>query len=420
MSLYTTVPLLDTAGGTTNPHQMGAWLRDVDRRTNAEVAIRRLCAPVWLSDDERSERLRQLAGAIEPQVELRHPNLAAVRQVQIEGEAVLVTRDYVAGMSLADHVLRHGPLSCDQVTMMAGQIASGLDTLARSGFTHGALTSRNVLLTPRGDVSVTDAGIRQAAAARFALAGRSARYLDAGAQADDVRAFAHLLCCMLAGVPSGSAEALNGALYRLPMRGRIALERALDRGTNAFDLALPLAQMLDPARHPSLWQIAWRPAAAAGVFAVLATLPGSALPEQEQHRPQPVAVEATAVAPAPAKPARPLGEQILSKLSADDIEVLRSASRRMGPAMLARPVVADVFDLTDVQRERIQVALDAHRKRVDQVVNSAAAGIPINTGAAMSDARAATCSRILSVLDQDQRAAWEAVASDSDGSCAGF
>ena len=394
-----------------------AVLRSVDARTNSDVAIRLIRTPLWLSDEERSDRLRRLAGALEPQVEVRHPHLAAVRQVQTAGSSVQVVRDWVEGLSLEATLRRHGPMRLDEVIFVAGQVASALDCLARSGLSHGALTLGNVVATPHGDVCLTDAGIRAVYGSSFTLGGRRALYTGLATEADDVRALAKLVCALLAGVPEGYSEGVHGAVYRVPVRGRLALERALAHGRAAFDLALPLAQMLDPVHRPSLWQVAWRPAAAVGAFAILTTLTGTALPEQEQHRPVARTVAADA---APAPPARPAGEEILGRMSADDIDVLRAASRRMGPALLARPVVADAFELSDAQRERIQAVLEAHRRRVEQVVNSAVSGSAVDTGTAMREARAEARTRVLRVLDEDQRAAWKSIAEDGAALSGGF
>ncbi len=417
MSL-TPYSLLDSsAPGTLGHGPFGVSVRVTDALTRSEVVARRIAIPIWLSDAERAGRSRRLCGALEPYVEVRHPHLAPVWQVADTDGAVEIVRDYVPGASLAAAIRRTGPRSAFDVGSVAAQVASALDHLTASGLSHGAVNLHNVVLGSGGHACVTDAAVSRAAWQSFEVAGRAVRYAGGAPEPDDVRAFARLVCAMLSGVPEDQTDALHAALYLLPARARVAFGRALSSGRSAFDFTMPLVRTLDPASRPSLWRIAWRPAAAVSMLAVLGTVPGSALPEQEQHKPR---HEVAITQVAPAAPAKPAGADILAKLDEADTQVLRAATRRMGAAVLARPVVADVFDLTEGQCQRIQTALDAHRQRVDQVVSSAAAGTPIDTGRAMRDARTATASSILRTLDNDQRAAWHAIAEDGSADPDGF
>ena len=92
-----------------------------------------------------------------------HPGIAQVFDYHdgVDHPAFLVM-ELVDGPSLAD-VLTRGPLNPADAMDVIAQAAAGLDAAHRSGLVHRDIKPANLLLTPDGQVKITDFGIAHAA-----------------------------------------------------------------------------------------------------------------------------------------------------------------------------------------------------------------------------------------------------------------
>lgn len=145
-----------------------------------------------------------------------HRTLTRAYDVVDEPGLRLVVREWVAGEPL-DAVVADGPLSPDRAMAVIGSVAEALAAAAGYGVHHGRLHPGHILLTPDGDVRVTDA------ATAAALVGA-----PAGDDAGDVQALGCLLYFAVTGRWPGNDK---GALPEAPTdEGRLCSPRQVRAG----------------------------------------------------------------------------------------------------------------------------------------------------------------------------------------------
>ncbi len=116
-----------------------------------------------------------------------HRTLTRAYDVVDEPDLRLVVREWVEGEPLND-VVADAPLTPDRAIVVISAVADALSAAAEFGVHHGRLHPGHVLLTPDGDVRVTDA------ATAAALSGA-----PAGGDTDDVQALGALLYFAVTG-----------------------------------------------------------------------------------------------------------------------------------------------------------------------------------------------------------------------------
>jgi len=77
-----------------------------------------------------------------------------------EPQCLAFTMELITGGTLADR-LRRGPMPQGEVMRLLRQICSGAAAVHREGFLHCDLTPANILVTPEGDIKLSDFGIAQ-------------------------------------------------------------------------------------------------------------------------------------------------------------------------------------------------------------------------------------------------------------------
>lgn len=239
---------------------MGAVWLGTDRLLGRQVALKRLgLAPgVGTPDLERAEREARLAAR------LNHPHVVAVFDLVEEGSDHWLVMEYVEGRTLAALVREDGALSPDEAAPLLRQAADALAAAHESGIVHRDVKPSNILVTPEGQVKLSDFGIARAEAdaslTQTGLVTGSPSYLApevaSGQQAtasSDVWALGATAFHALAGHPPYEVgDNVMGALYRivheepprLPSAGWLA---ALLDNTMAKDPAQrwPMSQVRD-------------------------------------------------------------------------------------------------------------------------------------------------------------------------------
>jgi hypothetical protein len=128
-----------------------AWHPNLQR----EVAIKVLLPGSELKP-ARLERFRREARAA---ARLRHPNIVAVHDVGEEGRTAYLVMDLIQGASLADLVHREGPLPPLRAAEVVREVAGAVAHAHAHEILHRDVKPANVLLTPEGEVLLTDFGI---------------------------------------------------------------------------------------------------------------------------------------------------------------------------------------------------------------------------------------------------------------------
>ena len=133
---------------------MGVVFRALDTRLNRAVALKVL-TPATSSDESSRQRFLREARAA---CSLNHPNVVTIHEVDAAGGVDFLVMELVTGQSLAQRISGQR-LSIDEVSSIADQIATALESAHAAGIVHRDVKPANVMLSDTGHVKVLDFGI---------------------------------------------------------------------------------------------------------------------------------------------------------------------------------------------------------------------------------------------------------------------
>ena len=202
---------------------MGAVWLGRDTVLGREVALKRvgLMPGAESPDLRRAEREARLAAR------LNHPHVVSIFDLVDDESETWLVMEYVEGITLSAVIKRDGALTPDEAAPLVRQAADALAAAHAAGIVHRDVKPSNMMVTPRGEVKLTDFGIARAEAdaslTRTGLVTGSPAYLApevaSGAtatEASDVWSLGATLYHALAGrTPYDVSENLMGALYRI-------------------------------------------------------------------------------------------------------------------------------------------------------------------------------------------------------------
>ncbi len=136
---------------------MGDVYRARDRLLERPVAVKVPTTTVTPASAERFKREARAAAR------LNHPNVVGVYDWG-GGTEPFIVMEFVAGHSLRAELRERGALAPAEVAAIGAQIADALAHAHHHGVVHRDVKPGNVLLTPTGEVKVTDFGIAQSTA----------------------------------------------------------------------------------------------------------------------------------------------------------------------------------------------------------------------------------------------------------------
>ena len=213
---------------------MGAVWLGRDTVLGRDVALKRIgLMPGAASPDlQRAEREARLAAR------LNHPHVVAVFDLIEDQDETWLVMEYVEGITLSAFVKRDGALTPDEAAPLVRQAADALAAAHEAGIVHRDVKPSNMLVTPDGEVKLTDFGIARAEAdaslTRTGLVTGSPAYLapevasgSTATEAADVWSLGATLYHLLAGHPPYDVnENLMGALYKIVHEEPPRLENA--------------------------------------------------------------------------------------------------------------------------------------------------------------------------------------------------
>lgn len=126
-----------------------------DTLLSRPVAIKRLF-PEFATDPSFVERFRREATAA---ANLNHPNIVSVYDWGSAGGTYYIVMEYIEGHSVAELLRSGGPLVPERAAEIAMDMAEALGFAHSNGVIHRDVKPGNVLLSPNGQVKVTDFGI---------------------------------------------------------------------------------------------------------------------------------------------------------------------------------------------------------------------------------------------------------------------
>ncbi|HEU4690160.1 MAG TPA: protein kinase, partial [Vicinamibacterales bacterium] len=133
---------------------MGEVYRARDPQLDRDVGIKVLPYRDGISDDQLARFRREARAA----AALNHPNILTVFDVGIDRDTPFVVAELLEGETLRARMARE-PLSIDEATDIARQIASGLAAAHDKGIIHRDLKPGNLFVTADGVVKILDFGL---------------------------------------------------------------------------------------------------------------------------------------------------------------------------------------------------------------------------------------------------------------------
>ncbi len=140
-----------------------------DLRLGRQVAVK-ILHPQFASDPLFVARFE---GEARMAAGLAHPNIVGVYDVGHDGDRYYIVMEYVEGETLKELIEREGALPAPRALALIGGVLSALTFAHDHNLVHRDIKAQNILLTPSGDVKVTDFGIARE------LAGTTAATLTA-------------------------------------------------------------------------------------------------------------------------------------------------------------------------------------------------------------------------------------------------
>jgi serine/threonine-protein kinase len=136
---------------------MGAVYLAADGKLAERVALKIINAGV--GDPQAIDRFRREVAAAR---KVTHPNVIRIHDLIEDDGMVLLSMEYVAGMTLAEYLGRVGALRVDEARLIIGQVCDGVAAAHAAGVVHRDLKPGNVLLDHEKRVKVIDFGLAKA------------------------------------------------------------------------------------------------------------------------------------------------------------------------------------------------------------------------------------------------------------------
>jgi eukaryotic-like serine/threonine-protein kinase len=135
---------------------MATVYRGRDLRLGRSVAIKMLHHH-YAGDDEFLQRFAH--EAMSAANLSSHPNIVDVYDVGQDGDLNYIVMELIEGHDLKVMIESQGPIPPDTAIQIVEQVAEGLDYAHRRGLIHRDIKPQNILITPNGQIRITDFGI---------------------------------------------------------------------------------------------------------------------------------------------------------------------------------------------------------------------------------------------------------------------
>jgi serine/threonine protein kinase len=178
---------------------LGEIFRARDTKLGRTVAL--AVPPGGIQDDVSKREL--LLSAAKQAMTVSHPNLAALYEAGEDGGRMYLAFEFVPGDTL-DRVIAGHPLNVRRAIDLTGQIADALAEAHAAELSHGDVTARKIVVTPKGNAKLLDFGF-----SRWTRSGG-----EVGGEAADIEAVGVLFFEMLTGRAPAAADAAPTAVNK--------------------------------------------------------------------------------------------------------------------------------------------------------------------------------------------------------------
>jgi serine/threonine protein kinase len=128
-----------------------------DLKENTRIVALKVLKEEYSYDPEIVSRfINRSAAAVEAS---NHKYIAQIYSPAIKGEKVYSIREYIEGLSLRERLQKNGRLSDEEIKEIVPQICEALHAAHSQKVIHGGLTPENIIITPEGEVKITDFGL---------------------------------------------------------------------------------------------------------------------------------------------------------------------------------------------------------------------------------------------------------------------
>lgn len=124
-------------------------------RLNRMVAVK-ILKDEFSGDDEFKNRFQDESLSV---AMLSHPNIVSVYDVSRDGDIEYIVMELIDGITLKDYLSKKGPITWQETTFFALQIAKALQHAHNRGIVHRDIKPQNIMLLRDGTVKVADFGI---------------------------------------------------------------------------------------------------------------------------------------------------------------------------------------------------------------------------------------------------------------------
>jgi serine/threonine-protein kinase len=236
--------------------------RAQDLRLGRDVAVK-IIHETLVGDSDYARRFDREARSA---ARLSHPNIVAIFDQGYDGDRPYIVMEYIGGESLRSVIARQRQLPPLVALRYLDAIARALAAAHEAGLIHRDIKPENVLITPPGEIKVTDFGLAKAASSQTAtdsvlmgtLSYLAPELMTTGVAtaASDVYSAGIVLYEMLTGQkPHTGAEAAN-VLYKhvnvdVPPPSEALAGPARERVPDYLDALVTACTSRNPVRRPA-------------------------------------------------------------------------------------------------------------------------------------------------------------------------
>jgi serine/threonine-protein kinase len=138
---------------------MGAVYLATDGQLGERVALKVVAATIANDPAAAAERFRREVATAR---KVTHANVIRIHDLIEDGSLLLLSMEYVEGMTLASYLSRISLIRVDEGRLIVGQICDGLSAAHAAGVIHRDLKPGNVLLDGEKRVKLIDFGLAKA------------------------------------------------------------------------------------------------------------------------------------------------------------------------------------------------------------------------------------------------------------------